>query len=81
MVELERDDTAWNDFFAEHGITPVRVEYESLAACPRIEVRKILDALHVPSGLADGLQAQTSKMADRESDAWGERFRREQRTG
>jgi LPS sulfotransferase NodH len=69
--------TRWKAFFVEEGIAPVRVEYETLAACPRREMRRILSALHVPCGLADSLEAQTSKMADAESDAWGERFRRE----
>lgn len=79
--ELERDNAAWNDFFAKHGIAPVRVEYEVLAGCPRTELRKILMALRLSPGLADGLAAQTSRMADGESDAWAERFRREHGAG
>ena len=73
--ELERDDAAWNDFFARHGIAAVRVEYEALTACPRTEVQKILIALRLSPNLADNLAAQTSRMADGESDAWAERFR------
>jgi trehalose 2-sulfotransferase len=79
VAELERDDAAWSDFFAMNGIKPVRVEYESLDTNPRAEVQKILEALHVPPAFADSLKPQTSKMADAESDAWRERFLREQR--
>ena len=77
--DLECDDEAWNRFFATHGIAPVRLEYEALADCPRAELQKVLVALRLPPELADSLSAQTSKMADRESVAWAERFRRERR--
>jgi LPS sulfotransferase NodH len=81
MAELEGDDAGWNEFFARHGIEPVRVEYETLAACAHGEVRKILLALGLPPGLAGGLAVQTSKMADDESTAWADRFHREQELG
>lgn len=77
IAELEHDDAAWNAFFARHELAPVRVGYDALVTNPRAEVRKILDALGLPSALADSLEAQTSKMADSESETWGERFRRE----
>lgn len=76
--ELQRDDAAWGAFFARHDIAPMRVEYEALAAAPRAEVRKILLALGRPPQLADDLAVQTSRMANVESSAWAERFRREQ---
>lgn len=81
VTELERDDAAWDRFFAEHGISPVRVTYEALADCSRTEVRKILSSLGLPLGLADGATVQTSKMADDLSAAWAERFRRQQGEG
>lgn len=75
--ELERDDASWNAFFAEHGITPVPIEYEALARAPREELKKILKALRLPPELADSVSAGTSKMADAESAEWARQFRRE----
>lgn len=74
VAELECDDAAWTAFFARHGIEPVRVAYEDLAASPGTEVRKILVALGRPPELADNLIARTSRMADAETERWARRF-------
>lgn len=78
MQELENDDTAWRSFFLKHAISPVMTNYEALSARPREEVGKILEALGLPSALAEEVTVQTSKMADAESAQWAERFSREQ---
>lgn len=75
--ELERDDVSWIAFFAENRITPVQIEYEALAAAPRLQLQNILLGLRLPPELAQTVEAGTSKMADAESSAWAERFRRE----
>lgn len=77
VAELEQDDCAWSAFFADNEIRPVKIEYEDLAASPRTELRKILQALNLPQDLAETVDAVTSKMADSESSAWGDQFRRE----
>jgi LPS sulfotransferase NodH len=78
LGDLEGDDAAWNEFFVRYDIKPVRIEYETLAARPDAEVQKILLALGLPREREGGLTVQTSKMADDQSNAWAERFRREQ---
>jgi trehalose 2-sulfotransferase len=75
--ELERDDASWSAFFAANGITPVQIEYEALAAEPNLQVQKILWGLNLPAKLTQAIKAGTAKMADAESSAWIERFRRE----
>jgi trehalose 2-sulfotransferase len=75
--ELESEDAAWTDYFVSHGIAPVRVEYEALAADPHAGVGKVLIALGCPPDAIEGLAAQTSRMADAQSNAWAERFRGE----
>ncbi len=77
LGELEHDDAAWEDFFARHGIAPIRIGYEALAKSPQAEIRKLLVALGRPEAAADGVTAQTSKMADAESRAWAARFRKD----
>jgi LPS sulfotransferase NodH len=77
LGELEHDDAAWEGFFAQHGITPVRVEYETLAKSPQAELRKLLVALGRSEAAADEVMVRTSRMADAESRAWAARFRQE----
>lgn len=77
LSELEHDDAAWEGFFAQYQITPIRIEYEALAKSPRTELRKLLVALSRPEAVADEVMVQTSKMADAESGAWAARFRQE----
>jgi trehalose 2-sulfotransferase len=74
--ELEQDEASWNAFFAANEIAPVRIEYEALAAAPRVELQKILVGMNLPAELADAVEVRTSKMADAESGAWADRFRR-----
>ena len=75
--ELERDDASWSAFFAENRIAPVQVDYEGLAAEPGREVQKILLGLRLPPELAHTVEPATTKMADAESIAWADQFRRE----
>ena len=79
--ELERDDAAWTGFFAAHHIAPVQVTYEELIQRPGLEVRKILSALGDTLELTEDVTPGTAKMADRTSQEWAERFRRERGQG
>lgn len=72
--ELERDDAAWERFFAAQGVAPVRVKYEELALRPDLAKWKILDALGCAGGLAAVVEPRTAQMADRLSAAWRKRF-------
>ena len=74
--ELEREDASWRAFFADSQIKPTPIEYEALAAAPGAELQKVLSALGLPPELAQAAQVATAKMADSESNAWADRFRR-----
>jgi LPS sulfotransferase NodH len=81
LSDLERDDAAWNGFFSEHGIEPLRMKYEAMVADPGAEARKILLALGRSPERADEIVVRTRRMANHESDAWAKRFRRDRSGG
>lgn len=74
-----REEEAIGRFFAEHGIAPCRVVYETLAADYEPTTRTLLACLGIPVPadltIAD---PRTKKLADGSSDAWAERFRARQ---
>lgn len=79
VAEAETADAEWNRWFARHGITPVRVSYEDVAADPRAALAEVLAALGRDPALAQGAEIRTAKMANAESRAWASRFERERR--
>ena len=81
VAEAETADAEWNRWFAQHGITPVRVSYEDVAADPRAALARVLVALGRDPALAQSAEIRTAKMADAESRAWVERFERERARG
>ena len=42
VAEAETADAEWNRWFVRHGITPVRVSYEDVAADPRAALAEVL---------------------------------------
>jgi LPS sulfotransferase NodH len=75
VEELETDDAAWNEWFSRHGIEPLRLTYERLAAAPRVELAQVLSALGLDARIAASVDARTAKLADQTSLAWAHRFR------
>lgn len=75
--ELERDDTAWNAFFAVHQIEPLRFTYNGVTADPQGELAKVLSALGRDPAVAKDVPVATRKMGDGVSQQWAEQFRRE----
>ena len=80
LTELEEDDRAWGVFFAEHGITPLRLTYETLAASPQQAMREIFAHLGLDQEIAHSIAIPTSKMADATSQEWAVRFEAERET-
>jgi trehalose 2-sulfotransferase len=72
---LETGDAAWNAWFARHGIQPLRLTYEALAATPRAALAQVLSALGLDPRLAASADTMTAKLADETSVAWARRFR------
>lgn len=68
-------NAAWRAWFADQGVEPVDVAYESLVAAPRDTVVAILDAIgtDVPAGWTPA--SQHSKQADAINADWVQRYR------
>jgi trehalose 2-sulfotransferase len=77
LNERKSDDAAWEDFFANHRITPVRLVYETMTSDPQLALASILDALGLDADVAKTVSARTAKMASSTSREWAERFRKE----
>ncbi|MDZ4311915.1 MAG: Stf0 family sulfotransferase [Cypionkella sp.] len=75
VAELQGYDAAWLDWFAEQGIVPLRVEYDSLSADPVAEVARICAALGVAAPVTGGLIPGVAKLADAVSADWMRQYR------
>ena len=75
--ELKEHEAAWNKFFTQNGIEPLRLEYETTTAAPKQALRQILVQLGVDPGKAEMVPVPTAKMADGLSADWIRRFRDE----
>lgn len=75
LLELDRDGRAWEAFFAEHGIEPMRLRYEDVTKAPQQAVAGIFARLGLDAGIALGMAVPTARMADAVSREWVERFR------
>ncbi|MCC6000585.1 MAG: sulfotransferase [Pararhodobacter sp.] len=78
LAELERADTAWNDWFAVQRIKPLRVSYEALAADPAVQVARICTALGQTLPQGTDLTPPVAVLADDTNADWIARFRIEQ---
>ncbi|TPM25012.1 Stf0 family sulfotransferase [Mesorhizobium sp. B2-3-4] len=75
VAELEAYDAAWNTWFAQQGITPLRLGYESLSGDPAAALVAICRTLGVlPPNVAD-VKPGVAKLADETSLDWMRRFR------
>ena len=73
--EIDALNTQWDEWFGQHGLTPLQVTYEALSADPAGTVRGLLAALGLP---AQPVPAPgTARLADAQSADWAARFRDE----
>lgn len=77
VAELNAHDAAWEDWFTQQQIKPLRLNYEAVSANPKLAIEAILSALGRDTAIAATIEAKTAKMADNESTDWAARFRRE----
>lgn len=77
VKELHADDSAWEAFFVEHGITPLRLVFETIVKAPRDALATILSALGRDPQIARSVVPRTAKLSNATSREWAERFRRE----
>lgn len=71
---LERDDAAWNAFFGEHQIKPLRFSYDSVTANPQGTLAQVLSALGRDPAVAKDVPVATRKMGDGVSRNWADQF-------
>ena len=67
---LTTDDASWSSFFDKHGIKPMRICYEDLAARPHKVLADVLAALGRDRSLAETISVRTARMADDLSLDW-----------
>ena len=75
LAELEAYDAAWNIWFAEQGISPLRIGYERLSANPAATLLSICEALGVPAPNAEDVKPGVAKLSDEISLDWIRRYR------
>lgn len=80
VAELESDDAAWERFFTERRITPVRLVYETMTIDPQNALASILAALGRDPAIASTVPVKTAKMGDATNREWVERFEHERRS-
>jgi LPS sulfotransferase NodH len=75
LHEAERQEKIWYTFFQQHGITPLRVEYEELCRDYEGTIRRVLDSLNIllPRDARIGPPV-TIRQADETSQSWEQRF-------
>ena len=63
--ELATDDQAWDHFFENHAIAPLRLTYERLAADPHAVLTEVLVALDLDPAHAVNARVMTRRMANK----------------
>lgn len=76
LEEAVAHDDAWNCWFAEHGLSPLRLTYEDLVSGRDEVLRTLLSHIGVAPPAAP-LQVSNRRMADSGSLEWCDRFRAE----
>ncbi|MEO5756900.1 MAG: Stf0 family sulfotransferase [Mesorhizobium sp.] len=75
VTELENYDAAWNAWFEEQSIDPLRIGYERLSADPAATLVRLCEALGVQAPNANDVRPGVAKLADETSLAWMRRYR------
>lgn len=72
---LAAEEAGWQEWFAAEAITPLRIDYDTLAADPAAQTARILQALGLPRASATRLTPGLARMSDALSQDWIARFR------
>jgi LPS sulfotransferase NodH len=74
LAEAEADERAWEAWFAEQDISPLRLTYDELSADPAASLGRVVAALgHDPASVAH-IRPRTRRLADETSADWREKF-------
>lgn len=74
IAEMTGQDRAWDAWFADQGIEPLRLTYEDLSADPSSVLHTVLGALGVGQTGIDELAPPLRKLADETNASWVARF-------
>ena len=74
LTTLEAYDAAWNEWFEQQGIIPLRIRYEMLSERPAGTLLQICEALGVEVQKAEAVRPGVAKLADEISLDWIDRF-------
>ena len=74
LAGLESYDVAWDTWFAEQGISPLRVGYESLSADPAGTLARICETLGVKPPDTGDVKPGVAILSDETSLDWMRRF-------
>ena len=77
MAELTAFDHAWRDWFETENITPINIDYETLAAAPADTIHQIFDHLGLDVNQVQNLEPPTAQLADDINLEWARKFMRE----
>lgn len=75
MIELRGLDDAWEHWFSQQDITPLRITYETLAESPQDVLAQVLDHIGQDSTIATSITPGLRKLADGTSADWMRRYR------
>ena len=75
LAELEAFDAAWNTWFAEQGISPLRIGYERLSVDPAATLASVCEALGVQAPNAEDVKPGVARLSDEISLDWMRRYR------
>ena len=74
LTALKAYDAAWNIWFAEQRIIPLRVGYERLSSNPAAALQGICEALGVQAPNAEDVSPGVAKLSDQTSLDWMRRY-------
>ena len=74
LTNLEANDAAWNEWFEQQGLTPLRVQYEILSEDLAGTLIQICEALGVEAQKAESVRPGVAKLANEISLDWMRRF-------
>ncbi|WP_192259284.1 Stf0 family sulfotransferase [Mesorhizobium caraganae] len=74
LAKLEAYDAAWNTWFAEQGIMPLRIGYERLSSDQAATLMAICAALGVQAPNAEDVKPGVAKLSDATSLDWIRRY-------
>ena len=74
LAELEAFDAAWNTWFAEQGISPLRIGYERLSVDPVATLASVCAALGVQAPNVEDVKPGVARLSDEISLDWMRRY-------